>query len=228
MRDTSEEVHAKDADPISKELEAKNHEIIDLKVRASIPLLSYKTDAYPLQDRYLRSVADFRNLQDRTKRDVDSTRSFAIFRFASDLIESVDNLDRALKTVPAEKIGQPDSNKELTNLYEGLKMTDSILMQTLKKHGLERFDPSVEEEMFNPNLHEAIFQTKVEGKENGRVFMTQQTGFLLNGRVVRVSSLVLIYGTANSGDRQLRSAWSRIVNRVMTPLSNLYARALLQ
>ncbi len=65
-------------------------------------------------------------------------------------------------------------------------MTDTILMQTLKKHGLERFDPSAEGEMFNPNLHEATFQTKVDGKENGSVFMTQQKGFLLNGRVVRV------------------------------------------
>lgn len=59
-------------------------------------------------------------------------------------------------------------------------------MQTLKKHGLERFDPAEAGDMFNPNLHEATFQTKVEGKEDGQVFMTQQKGFLLNGRVVRV------------------------------------------
>lgn len=65
-------------------------------------------------------------------------------------------------------------------------MTDTILMQTLKKHGLERFDPAEAGDMFNPNLHEATFQTKVEGKEDGKVFMTQQKGFLLNGRVVRV------------------------------------------
>ena len=144
------------------------------------------TTTYHAKDKYLRSVADFRNLQDRTKRDVDAARSFAISRFASDLIESVDNLDRALDTVPADKIGQSDSNKDLTSLYEGLQMTDTILMQTLKKHGLERFDPSIEEEMFNPNVHEATFQTKVEGKEDGRVFMTQQKGFSLNGRVIRV------------------------------------------
>lgn len=65
-------------------------------------------------------------------------------------------------------------------------MTNTILMQTLKKHGLERFDPSEKGEIFNPNLHEATFQTKVEGKEDGSVFMTQQKGFTLNGRVVRV------------------------------------------
>ena len=66
-------------------------------------------------------------------------------------------------------------------------MTSNILMATLKKHGLERFDPSVEGGKFDPNLHEATFQTKVEGKEDGTVFHTQQTGFMLNGRVVRVS-----------------------------------------
>ena len=69
-------------------------------------------------------------------------------------------------------------------------MTERILMQTLKKHGLERFDPSEAGEKFDPNLHEATFMTKVEGKEDGTVFMTQQMGFLLNGRVIRVSDVL--------------------------------------
>ena len=89
--------------------------------------------------------------------------------------------------MPPEKLRRAESNKELANLYDGLKMTETILMQTLKKHGLERFDPSENGEQFNPNLHEATFQTPVEGKEHGSVFMTQQKGFMLNGRVIRVS-----------------------------------------
>ncbi len=67
-------------------------------------------------------------------------------------------------------------------------MTEQILMQTLKKHGLERFDPSERGEKFDPNLHEATFMTRVEGKEDGTAFHTQQKGFLLNGRVIRVSA----------------------------------------
>ncbi|CAF9927732.1 Mitochondrial matrix cochaperone [Imshaugia aleurites] len=164
----------KDVDPLEKDLESKNKEIIDLK------------------DKYLRSVADFRNLQERTKRDVQSARDFAIARFAQDLVESVDNLDRALGTVSSEKLGQAESNKELANLYDGLKMTETILMQTLKKHGLERFDPSQNGEQFNPNLHEATFQTPVQGKEHGSVFMTQQKGFMLNGRVIRAAKVGVV------------------------------------
>ena len=67
-------------------------------------------------------------------------------------------------------------------------------MQTLKKHGLERFDPSVEGEKFDPNLHDAAFQTRMEGKEDGTCFDTIQKGFLLNGRVVRVSFYSLLVG----------------------------------
>ena len=144
------------------------------------------------QDKYLRSVADFRNLQDRTKRDVANARDFAITRFAKDLLESIDNLDRALETVPADKIGKEDSNRDLMGLYDGLKMTETILMQTLKKHGLERFDPSEQGEKFNPNFHEATFQTKLEGKESGTVFITQQKGFSLNGRVVRAAKVGVV------------------------------------
>ena len=155
-------------DPLKKELEEKNREVIELK------------------DKYLRSVADFRNLQDRSQRDQAQTRDFAISRFAKDLLESIDNLDRALTTVPPESVGKDDGDKDLENLYNGLKMTDTVLMQTLKKHGLERFDPAENEEKFNPNIHEATFQTPIEGKEDGTVFMTQQKGFMLNGRVIRV------------------------------------------
>jgi molecular chaperone GrpE len=148
-----------------------------------------------LQDKYLRSVADFRNLQERTKREVQSSKDFAIQKFAKDLMESVDNLDRALAMVPEEKLTATEKSEEaqdLVNLYDGLKMTESILMQTLKKHGLERFDPSVEGEKFNPNEHEATFMTPMEGKEDGTVILTQVKGFRLNNRVVRAAKVGVV------------------------------------
>ncbi|KAK5175066.1 GrpE, mitochondrial [Saxophila tyrrhenica] len=152
-------------DPVQKELEAKKKEVLDVT------------------DKYRRQVADYRNLQEQTRREVQAAKDFALQRFSKDLLESIDNLDRALSNVPADKLTA--ENQDLLNLHSGLKMTETILMQTLKKHGLERVDPSVEEEKFDPNRHEAVFQAPQPGKTDGVVFHTQQKGFTLNGRVIR-------------------------------------------
>ena len=154
-----------------------------------------------MQDKYLRSVADFRNLQDRARRDQQAAKDFAIQRFAKDLIESVDNLDLALSNVPTEKIAPPpqsqdpeapDAYKELRELHGGLQMTSTVLLNTMRKHGLERFDPSENADKFDPNLHEATFQAPQEGKEDGTVFHTVQKGFLLNGRVLRAPKVGVV------------------------------------
>ncbi|PLB55710.1 mitochondrial co-chaperone GrpE [Aspergillus steynii IBT 23096] len=167
-------------DPVQKELEEKKKEAADLK------------------DKYVRSVADFLNLQERTKRDMDNARNYAIQKFAADLLESIDNFDRALLAVPKEKIESPSAeNKDLNELVTGLKMTQNILMSTLGKHGLERFDPDelTEEgkpQKFDPNRHEATFMAKAEGKENGDIMYTQSKGFILNGRVLRAAKVGVV------------------------------------
>jgi molecular chaperone GrpE len=122
-----------------------------------------------------------------------SARDFAIQKFAKDLVDSVDNLDRALTMVPEDKLKAEDKNEyqqELINLYDGLKLTENILLSTLKKHGLERFDPNGEK--FNPNEHEATFMTPVPDKEDNLVFHTQQKGFKLNGRVLRAAKVGVV------------------------------------
>ncbi|KAJ5792534.1 GrpE protein [Penicillium pulvis] len=172
--------NAEAEDPVKKQLEAKEKEVVELK------------------DKYLRSVADFRNLQERTKRDMDGARNFAIQRFAKDLLDSIDNLDRALLAVPAEKLNAAptEENKALLDLVTGLKMTENILMNTLQKHGLERFDPGEQVEgkaqKFDPNLHEATFMAPSKDLEDGDVMYTQSKGFRLNGRVLRAAKVGVV------------------------------------
>jgi molecular chaperone GrpE len=161
-----------EATQLKEQLEKKDKEIVELK------------------DKYLRSVADFRNLQERTAREIKAAKDFAIQRFARDLVESVDNLDRALGTVPEEKL--KSDNKDLIALHDGIKMTDTILINTLKKHGLERFDPSEAAEKFDPNIHEAVFQAPQPDKEDGTCFHTQQKGFKLNGRTLRPAKVGVV------------------------------------
>ncbi|KAI0011666.1 GrpE-domain-containing protein [Xylariaceae sp. FL0662B] len=160
---------------LRKKLEAKEREVIDWK------------------DKYLRSVADFRNLQDRAQRDMKGARDFAIQNFAKDLVDSVDNLDRAL-LMGKDGLKEEDGseNEGLRKFYDGVKMTETNMLQTLSKHGLERFDP--EGAKFNPNEHEATFMTPVPDKEVNTVFHVQQKGFKLNGRVLRAAKVGVVKG----------------------------------
>ncbi|KXT04003.1 hypothetical protein AC578_9265 [Pseudocercospora eumusae] len=169
--ETPKEDAAKE-NPLAKELEAKKKENLDVT------------------DRLKRQVAEYRNLQEQTKREVQAAKDFALQRFAKDLLESIDNLDRALENVPKEKL--TEANQDLVNLHNGLKMTNEILLKTLKRHGMEVFDPSVEGEVFNPNQHEATFQTPQPDKKDGTVFYTQQKGVLYNGRVLRAAKVGVV------------------------------------
>lgn len=125
---------------------------------------------------------------------MDAARKFAIQGFAKDLLDSIDNFDRALLAVPAEKLAaaKTEENKDLQDLVDGLHMTQKILLNTLQKHGLERFDPSEKvdgkAQKFDANLHEATFMAPAAGLEDGDVMHVQSKGFRLNGRVLRVSS----------------------------------------
>ncbi|KAJ5318874.1 hypothetical protein MYU51_012433 [Penicillium brevicompactum] len=161
----------------AKKLEAKEREVIELK------------------DKYLRQVAESRNQIERNKRDMDAARKFAIQGFSKDLLDSIDNLDRALLAVPKDQLSaaKTEENKSLHELVEGLEMTQRIMLSTLEKHGLERFDPGQlvegKAQKFDANLMEATFMAPSPNHENGDVMYVQSKGFRLNGRVLRAAKV---------------------------------------
>lgn len=165
-------------------------EVPSVDQKPQVFTLDLEKEIAELKDKYLRSVADFRNLQMRTQKEVADAKLFAIQQFAKDLINSVDNLERALALVPEDSRTNVEKNKELVDLYSGLKITETVLNKTLEKHGLVKYDGLGEK--FNPNLHEAVYQASVPGKEAGTIFHTEQTGFILNGRVIRPAKVGVV------------------------------------
>lgn len=152
-------------------------------------LLKKDKEAAEFKNLYMRSVADFRNLQEVTKRDVQKAKDFALQKFAKDLLESIDNFGHVLNAIKPETIEQ---HKEVKDLFEGIKMTKDIFEKTLAKHGLERIDPM--DKPFDPNLHEATFEVPQAGKEPGSVFFVQQDGYTLNKRVLRPAKVGVVKG----------------------------------
>ncbi|KAK5780015.1 mitochondrial nucleotide exchange factor MGE1 PWA37_001610 [Arxiozyma heterogenica] len=144
-------------------------------------------EAVELKDRLLRAVADFRNLQEVTKKDIKKAKDFALQKFAKDLLESVDNFGHALAAFKEEDIKK---SKEISDLYTGVRMTKDVFESTLRKHGIEKLDPLGEP--FDPNKHEATFELAQKDKEPGTVFHVQQLGYTLNDRVIRPAKVGVV------------------------------------
>jgi len=156
--------------------------------------------------RYLQ--ADFLNLQRNAAREKEQTRDFAITRFASDLLETVDVLDMALKSVPKAALQSSSTPSEspsladppqktgdqyLSELYTGVEMTHRLLLQTLFRYGVKPFDPTGDK--FDPNRHEALFQAPMPDKEPGTVFNCQKTGYMIKDRVLRAAQVGVVQDT---------------------------------
>lgn len=149
-------------------------------------------DLADMKNYYARAIADFRNLQETTKNEIQKAKDFALQKFAKDLLESVDNFGLALGSINPEAA---KDDKDLQNLVEGVTMTKNIFEKTLAKHGINKIDPVGEP--FDPNQHEAIFEIPQPDKEAGTVFHVQQVGYTLNSRVLRPAKVGLVKGEDN-------------------------------
>jgi molecular chaperone GrpE len=157
------------------------------------------------------------NLQRNAAREKEQTRDFAISRFASDLLETVDVLSIALKSVPQSALTSsstpasttPDANNPscpppsntpssdtppsktpeayLQELHTGVEMTQRLLLQTLFKYHVKPFDPTGDR--FDPNLHEALYQVPFPDKEPGTVIDCQKVGYKIKDRVLRAAQV---------------------------------------
>ena len=135
------------------------------------------------QDILLRSRAEIENLRRRTEQDVEKAHKFALEKFSKDILNTIDNLERALAT-PANK-----EDESVKALFDGVELTLKELVSTVGRFGVEAV--GVVSEAFNPDLHQAISMQPAEGFETNQISVVLQKGYTLNGRVIRPAMVMV-------------------------------------
>ena len=135
------------------------------------------------QDILLRSRAEIENLRRRTEQDVEKAHKFALEKFSKDILNTIDNLERALAT-PANK-----EDETVKALFDGVELTLKELVSTVGRFGVEAV--GVVGETFNPDLHQAISMQPAEGFETNQISVVLQKGYTLNGRVIRPAMVMV-------------------------------------
>ena len=133
-------------------------------------------------------------------REKQNAKDYAIQSFAKELISNMDILHLALNSVPPEHQTLPDNNaeissssehgKHLVDLFVGVTMTTKEIEKTLGRFGVSSFDPTGQK--FDPNLHEAMYQAPVPGKEAGSVLECQKKGWMLKDRLLRPAQVGVV------------------------------------
>lgn len=142
--------------------------------------ISLNAQISDLKDQLLRTMAESENIRKRTLKEVEQAKKYSHISFVRDLVSSVDNLKRALDSVPDDKNDLPEPIK---NLILGLEIVEKEIVTTLERHNIKQISPLGEK--FDYNFHQAMFEVPTNNSEPGVVVEVSQNGYLLYERLVR-------------------------------------------
>ena len=134
------------------------------------------------KDDYIRLMAEFDNFRRRTSQEKLELISSASADTIKGLLPVLDDCERAIKVLL-------DSN-DSDAAKEGTELIFSKLMGYLKSKGLAVIEAMGQP--FDTDVHEAVAQFPVQDEEQkGKVFDVVQTGYTLNGKVIRFAKVVV-------------------------------------
>ncbi len=129
-----------------------------------------------LQDRLLRTAAEFDNYRKRIDRERREQADTAAAGILTELLPIVDNLELALQaSVPGEA----------TAFRTGVELIHSQMLDLLRKRGVTPLEAVGQD--FDPNVHEAVVQEASAAHREGEVMQELRRGYKLGERLLRAS-----------------------------------------
>jgi len=141
-------------------------------------------------DLYMRAYAEMENIKKRGVKEREDLAKFANESLIREILPVIDSLEKAL--IHARDGTNP------SGLAEGIEMILKGLMNTLEKAGLKEVEAMGKP--FDPHVHEAISQQPDDTVPPKHVIMEMQKGYLLNGRLMRPSIVVISQGNGAKND----------------------------
>jgi molecular chaperone GrpE len=136
-----------------------------------------------LKDKYLRAMAEMDNMRKRQQRQYADVLKYGKEAVLKDFLLVYDAIEKSI----ASSLGLfPDDD----NFIKGLRMTERLMLETLKKHGVEPIQTM--NAAFDPHFHEALVQVMRDDLGAGMVADEIEKGFLLNDRVLRPAKVTVV------------------------------------
>ena len=131
------------------------------------------------QEQLLRTLADSENLRRRLEREKEDLGNYIVSNFAKEILSVVDNLQRAIKSIEDKK----EDESAFNTFVEGIELTEKQLITSLEKFKIKKINTN--NEKFDPNLHQAMFEIEGKNSEAGRISEVIQDGYTIGDRLLR-------------------------------------------
>ncbi len=176
-------------DEAKEDVEKTEPEIVDEtnveeeKVVEISELDKVKAEAENFKGKYYYLAAELDNTRKRFERERQNFVKFGNEKILKELISVTDNLDRTVDSIKTE------GDEKIQSIVDGVKMIQKQFYDVLNANGLEQIDCLGKD--FDPNFHEAMAQQPAEDKKDGEIIIEYQKGYLLNGRLLRASKVIV-------------------------------------
>jgi molecular chaperone GrpE len=140
----------------------------------TVDVEALKAERDALQDRLLRTAAEFDNYRKRIDRERREQSESAAASLLVEILPVVDNLERALRS---------PSGPEAAGYRAGVELILRQLLDTLRKRGVTPIEALGTD--FDPRFHQAVSQEASETHRDGEVMEEMQRGYMLGERLLR-------------------------------------------
>jgi molecular chaperone GrpE len=145
------------------------------------PATASDPDPAELKEQLLRVLAEQENFRRRIERERDEAIRFAATQLVKDLLQTADNLARALESVPPDP---PDQHQAMQNLLAGVAASERALQDTFARHGITQIHPALGDQ-FDPHQHQAMFVVDAGDYEPGTIAQIVLPGYAYHERLLR-------------------------------------------
>ena len=158
--------------------EMKNGAEMEQATAESSALQACQIELADYKERYAYLRSDFENHRRREVTETSNRIARAQSALLLDLLPIVDNFERAF----AEVANNP--HEDLQKRMTGFELIYKNLLKLLEKNGVTQMTVT-EDELFDPEFHEALMHVQQEGTTSGHVVQVPQKGYLFKGNVLR-------------------------------------------
>lgn len=183
--EAAKEGEAKEGAEQSKELKEALEQVAKLQEQ----LKDKDGEIKELKEKALYIAADAENARRIAREDVAKAKDFSVTGFAKDMLEVSDTLTRAVQAFEKLPEEQVEANPQMKHVLTGVKMSESVLLHNLSRHGVEDMKAAVGHE-FDPNKHDALFNSPATDEvKAGCISNVVKTGFMIKERVLRAAQV---------------------------------------